>query len=64
MQKKTTIKLCTSCFNCKSKGGKVYRKFYTIDEDGKKQRVWEENDDGRTILHTPFDFNCPEYEEA
>ena len=48
------IKLCTSCFNCKQRNGKVYCKF----------GVWEEINNGKTILHTPFDFNCPEYEEA
>ena len=54
MQTKKIIKLCTSCYNCKKKNGKVYCKL----------GVWEEDDNGRTILHTPYDFNCPEYEEA
>jgi multimeric flavodoxin WrbA len=50
----TLIRLCTSCFNCKKKDNKVYCKL----------GVWEEPDDGSTILHTPFDFNCPRWDEA
>jgi len=56
MQEKVTskIKLCTSCFNCKKKKEKIYCKL----------GVWEEDDNGRTILHTPFDFNCNRWEDA
>ena len=54
MQKKTTIKLCTTCFNCKTKDSEVYCKL----------GVWKEKNNGKSILHTPYDFNCPEYEEA
>lgn len=53
-KKNISIRLCTSCFNCKTKEKKVYCKL----------GVWEEVDNGKTILHTPYDFNCPEYEEA
>lgn len=48
------IKLCTTCFNCKKKDGEIYCKL----------GVWKELDDDRTILHTPFDFNCPKWDEA
>lgn len=48
------IKLCTSCFNCKKKRQMIYCKL----------GVWKEPENGRTILHTPFDFNCNRYEEA
>ena len=55
MQKESsTIRLCTSCFNCKKKKGKIYCKL----------GVWEEVDDGKSVLHTPFDFNCPKWDEA
>ena len=53
MEKKK-IKLCTSCFNCKQRNGNVYCKF----------GAWEEVNNGKTILHTPYDFNCTKYEEA
>ena len=59
-----TIKLCTSCYNCKRKNEKIYCKFGYKKPDGTFKRLWEEVDDGKTILHTPYDFNCPEYEEA
>lgn len=48
------IKLCTSCFNCKRKGRKIYCKL----------GVWEELDDESTILYTPYDFECPKWEES
>lgn len=48
------IKLCTTCFNCKKKDGEVYCKL----------GVWKEIDDDKTILHTPFDFNCNRWDEA
>lgn len=48
------IKLCTSCFNCKKKGKRIYCKL----------GVWEEKDIGKTILHAPYDFNCNRWEEA
>jgi len=48
------IRLCTSCFNCKKKLNKIYCKF----------GVWSEIDNGKTILHTPFDFNCNEWDEV
>jgi hypothetical protein len=48
------VVLCTSCFNCKRKGNKVYCKL----------GVWKETDNGRTILHTPYDFNCTRWDEA
>lgn len=48
------IRLCTSCFNCKKKKDKVYCKL----------GVWEEPANGRTILHTPYDFNCNQWDEA
>ena len=63
MQNKITLKLCTSCFNCKKKKGKVYCNL-GVWKDGEFKRLWEEDDNGRTILHTPYDFNCTEYEEA
>ncbi len=53
-KKDTKLRLCTSCFNCKQKNGKIYCKL----------GVWEEKANGRTILHTPFDFNCNRYEEV
>ena len=46
--------ICTSCFNCKKKKGEVYCKL----------GIWKEKDDDKSILHTPFDFNCTEWEEA
>lgn len=48
------IRLCTSCFNCKKKNGSIYCKL----------GVWEEKTSNNTILHSPFDFNCPKWEEA
>lgn len=48
------LRLCTSCFNCKKKGKKIYCKI----------GVWKEIDTKRSILYTPFDFNCTEWEEA
>lgn len=48
------LRLCTSCFNCKKKENKIYCKL----------GVWKEVNCKRTILCTPFDFNCPEWEEA
>ena len=47
------IKLCTHCFNCKTKDGKVYCKL----------GVWKEKDANKTILHTPFDFNCKKWDD-
>jgi len=52
--KKVKIRLCTSCFNCKKKSNFLYCKL----------GVWKEPDNGRTILHTPFDFNCNQWDEA
>ncbi len=52
--KKFKLKLCTDCFNCKKKNGEIYCKL----------GVWKESDNGKTILHTPFDFNCPRWEEV
>ncbi len=49
-----TIKLCTDCFECKKKKGEIYCKL----------GVWKELDNGKTILHTPFDFNCNRWDEA
>jgi len=47
------IRLCTSCFHCKTKNKKIYCKL----------GVWrEEEDDYKTILHTPYDFDCPEWD--
>ena len=55
MKKNTLkLKLCIDCFNCKKKKKKIYCKL----------GVWQEEDNGKTILHTPFDFNCTEYEES
>jgi hypothetical protein len=48
------IRLCTSCFNCKTKNGDIYCKL----------GVWKETSNNNTILYSPFDFNCPEWEEA
>jgi hypothetical protein len=48
------IKLCVDCFKCKTRKKKVYCKL----------GVWEEIENGKSILYTPFDFNCPEWEEA
>jgi multimeric flavodoxin WrbA len=48
------IKLCIDCFHCKKKKNKIYCKF----------GVWKETDTGKSILHMPYDFNCPEWTEA
>jgi Neuraminidase (sialidase) len=48
------IKLCVDCFNCKTRRKQIYCKL----------GVWKEDDNGSTILHTPYDFNCPKWEEA
>jgi hypothetical protein len=48
------LKLCVDCFNCKKQKKKIYCKL----------GVWEEYDNGHSILHTPFDFNCPKWDEA
>ena len=53
-EKQHEIRLCVDCFNCKQHKRKIYCKL----------GVWEEVDEGRSILHTPFDFNCPEWDEA
>lgn len=54
MQEKT-IRLCINCFNCKKKQNKIYCKL----------KRWEPVvDTGKTILFTPYDYNCPDYEEA
>lgn len=50
----TIIKLCINCFNCKKKGKKIYCKY----------GLWKEVDKGKSILHTPYDFRCSEWEEA
>jgi hypothetical protein len=50
---KDIIKLCIECFNCKTKKGTTYCKL----------GAWEEKSN-KSILHTPYDFNCPEWEEA
>ena len=47
-------KLCTECFNCKKKNADVYCKL----------GVWKELDNNRSILHTPYDFNCNQWVEA
>ncbi len=47
------IKLCTLCFNCKKKSNKIYCKL----------GVWKEVDNGRSILYTPYDFGCNQWEE-
>jgi len=47
------IKLCTDCFNCKKKKNRIYCKY----------GVWEEVENGKTILHSPFDYSCPYYED-
>jgi hypothetical protein len=47
------FRLCTSCFNCKKKKNDIYCKL----------GVWKEVNN-KTILYTPFDFNCTEWEEA
>jgi len=55
MQKKNLdLRLCTSCFNCKKKMDDIYCKL----------GIWKEKDNGKTILHTPFDFNCDQWDEA
>jgi hypothetical protein len=48
------IKLCTDCFNCKKKKNLVYCKL----------GVWKETDNGKSILHTPFDFGCNKWDEV
>jgi multimeric flavodoxin WrbA len=48
------IKLCVDCFHCKKKKRKIYCKL----------GVWEEIDDGKSILYTPYDFSCPKWDEA
>jgi multimeric flavodoxin WrbA len=49
------IKLCIDCFHCKTKNKKIYCKL----------GVWEEiNNNGKSILHTPYDYNCPKWDEA
>lgn len=50
--KEEEIKLCVDCFHCKTKNKEVYCKF----------GFWKEVDDGKSILHTPFDFNCTEWD--
>lgn len=47
-------KLCVDCFNCKTKNRKVYCKI----------GVWKEDDNSKSILHSPYDFDCPKWEEA
>jgi multimeric flavodoxin WrbA len=53
-QHELDIKLCVDCFKCKTKNKKVYCKL----------GVWEEVDSGQSILHTPYDFGCPKWDEA
>jgi hypothetical protein len=53
-EKDLEIKLCIDCFLCKKKQSKIYCKL----------GVWEEVDNGRSILHTPYDFNCNQWDEA
>lgn len=48
------IKICIACFNCKKKDDKIYCKL----------GVWSEKANSKSILHTPFDFNCNRWEEA
>ena len=48
------IRLCIDCFNCKKKNNKIYCKL----------GVWEEISNGKSILHTPYDFNCNMWDEA
>lgn len=47
------IKLCVDCFNCKKKKNETYCKI----------GVWKEKGD-KTILHSPYDFSCPHFDEA
>ena len=48
------IRLCVDCFNCKTKNGSVYCKI----------GVWKEDDNEKSILYIPEQFNCKEWEEA
>lgn len=48
------IRLCTGCFKCKKKKDDVYCKL----------GAWKEKYNNKTILHSPYDFNCNEWEEA
>lgn len=49
----TTVKLCINCFHCKTKNNTIYCKI----------GVWKEDSNERSILHTPYDFNCNEWED-
>ena len=44
--------LCINCYNCKQKKDKVYCKFGVFEEKA-----------GTPILHTPQDYDCPEFDE-
>jgi hypothetical protein len=48
------IRLCLDCFNCKKKNNQIYCKL----------GVWKEVDNGKSILHTPFDFGCNKWEDV
>lgn len=50
------IKLCIDCFNCKTKENMVYCKLGFWRE--KKRKIL------KSILHTPYDFNCEYWDEA
>lgn len=53
-QESYSVRLCISCFKCKKKNKDIYCKL----------GVWKEKDNGESILHAPYDFNCTEWEEA
>jgi hypothetical protein len=54
LENESEIKLCVDCINCKKKKKKIYCKF----------GVWEIEDIGRSILYTPFDFDCYYWESV
>lgn len=51
---KSTKVICTNCINCKKKGKKIYCKI----------GFWSVSENGNSILHTPFDFDCNYWEEV
>lgn len=45
-------KICKNCFNCKTRNGEIYCKEGNFKEKSSK-----------TIIYTPVDFDCCEWEE-
>lgn len=53
-QEDKKIRLCKDCFKCKTKGKLIYCKL----------GVWREIKSNKTILYTPYDFNCNQWEDV